>query len=385
MGFFYLANNMTEVNMTKSPFIMIKEEWERTFDAIPDLIAILDEEHNVTRVNQAMADTLGVSPESCIGVKCFKAVHGSNCPPDFCPHSKLLKDGKEHTSEVYEENLGGYFIVTVSPIYDDKGKVAGSVHVARNITNRREMEDNLKIALEAKKNLVKELKRSNKELEQFAYMASHDLQEPLRMVTSFVKLLEKRYKGQLDSNADEYIYYAVDGAERMQKLIKDLLTYSRITSKNEEFELVNLESIVDKSILNLTVSIKENNARITYDALPTIMADPSLITQLFQNLVGNAIKFRAEDEAPEIHVKAEDNGDEWIFQVIDNGIGIDSQHKDLIFEVFQRLHEKNEYPGTGIGLSMCQKIIERHNGDIWVESELGEGSKFCFTIPKSIE
>jgi len=371
--------------MKKSPFIMIREEWERTFDAIPDLIAILDEEHNITRVNQAMADTLGVSPESCVGVKCFAAVHGSNCPPDFCPHSKLLKDGKEHISEVYEENLGGYFIVTVSPIYDDKGKVAGSVHVARNITKRREIEDNLKKVLDAKKDLVKELKRSNKELEQFAYMASHDLQEPLRMVTNFVKLLEKNYKGQLDSNADEYIYYAVDGAERMQKLITDLLTYSRITSKDEEFELVNLESILDKSILNLTVSINENNALITYDSLPTIMADPSLITQLFQNLVGNAIKFRTEDEKPEIHVKAEDNGDEWIFQVIDNGIGIDSQHKDLIFEVFQRLHEKNEYPGTGIGLSMCQKIIERHKGDIWVESELDKGSKFCFTIPKSIE
>jgi len=370
--------------VTINPFIMIREEWERTFDAIPDLIAILDGEHRVTRVNQAMADTLDVTPESCIGVPCFAAVHGSNCPPDFCPHSKLLKDGKEHSSEVYEENLGGYFIVTVSPIYDEKGKVMGSVHVARDITKRREMEDNLKIALSDKKNLIEELKRSNKELEQFAYMASHDLQEPLRMVTSFVKLLEKRYKGQLESDADEYIYYAVDGAERMQKLITDLLTYSRITSKVEAFELVNIESVLDKSILNLTVSIKENNARITYDALPTIMVDPSQFTQLFQNLLGNAIKFRAED-APEIHVKAEDNGNEWIFQVIDNGIGIDSQHKDLIFEVFQRLYEKNEYPGTGIGLSMCKKIVERHNGDIWVESELGKGSKFCFTIPKSFE
>jgi PAS domain S-box-containing protein len=371
-------------NVTINPFIMIREEWERTFDAIPDLIAILDGEHRVTRVNQAMADTLDVTPESCIGVPCFAAVHGSNCPPDFCPHSKLLKDGKEHSSEVYEENLGGYFIVTVSPIYDEKGKVMGSVHVARDITKRREMEDNLKIALSDKKNLIEELKRSNKELEQFAYMASHDLQEPLRMVTSFVKLLEKRYKGQLESDADEYIYYAVDGAERMQKLITDLLTYSRNTSKVEAFKLVNIESVLDKSILNLTVSIKENNARITYDALPTIMVDPSQFTQLFQNLLGNAIKFRAED-APEIHVKAEDNGNEWIFQVIDNGIGIDSQHKDLIFEVFQRLYEKNEYPGTGIGLSMCKKIVERHNGDIWVESELGKGSKFCFTIPKSFE
>jgi PAS domain S-box-containing protein len=372
-------------NVTKNPFIMIREEWERTFDAIPDLIAILDKEHRVTRVNQAMADTLGVSPESCIGVKCFAVVHGSNCPPDFCPHSKLLNDGKEHISEVYEENLGGYFIVTASPIYDENGNVVGSVHVARNITKRREVEDNLKLALDTKKSLINELKRSNQELEQFAYMVSHDLQEPLRMVTSFVKLLEKRYKGQFDSNADEYIYYAVDGAERMQKLITDLLTYSRITSKDEEFELVNLESVLNKSILNLKVSIKENNARITYDELPTIKVDPIQITQLFQNLLGNAIKFRKDNEEPLIHVKADDNSDEWIFQVIDNGIGVDSQHKDFIFGVFQRLHEINEYPGTGIGLSICKKIIERHKGEIWIESELGEGSKFCFTIPKSIE
>jgi PAS domain S-box-containing protein len=363
---------------------MIREEWELTFDAIPDLIAILDEEHRVIRVNLAMADTLGVSSESCIGLQCFAAVHGDTCPPDFCPHSKLLKDGKEHTSEVLEENLGGYFIVTASPIYDEKGKVIGSVHVARNITKRREMEDQLKIALDAKENLLEELKRSNKELEQFAYIASHDLQEPLRMVTSFMKLLEKRYKGKLDQDADEFIYYAVDGAERMQKLISDLLTYSRITSKSGEFELVNLETVLDKSILNLTVSIDETNARITYDSLPTIMIDPSQFTQLFQNLIGNAIKFRRED-TPEIHVKVEDNDDEWIFQVIDNGIGIDSKHKDLIFKIFQRLHEKEKYPGTGIGLSVCQKIVERHRGEIWVESELDTGSKFCFTIPKMIE
>lgn len=362
---------------------MIKEEWERTFDAIPDLIAILDEEHRVIRVNQTMADALGVPSESCIGLQCFAAVHGSSCPPDFCPHSKLLKDGKEHTSEVHEKNLGGCFNVTASPIYDEKGKVIGSVHVARNITRRREMEDQLKLALKAKENILVELKRSNKELEQFAYLASHDLQEPLRMVTSFLKLLENRYKGKLDSDADEFIYYAVDGAERLQKLITDLLSYSRVSSKGKDFELVDIENVLHDSVLNLNVSIEENNAQITHDPLPTIMADPSQFTQIFQNLIGNAIKFRGDD-APKIHVGVENADDKWIFKIIDNGIGIDSKHQDLIFEVFQRLHERDEYPGTGIGLSMCQKIVERHNGEIWVDSKVGEGSTFYFTIPKSM-
>lgn len=267
----------------KNPFIMIREEWERTFDAIPDLIAILDEEHRVMRVNQAMADRLGVSSESCIGVQCFRAVHGSNCPPEFCPHSKLLMDGKEHIEEVYEENLGGHFIVTASPIYNENGSVVGSVHVARDITERRQIEDELKQALDSKENLLEELKRSNKELEQFAYIASHDLQEPLRMVSNFLMLLERRYKGKIDEDADDFIYYAVDGAQRMQKLISDLLAYSRIATTDNEFDRVDLETALDDSLLNLQVAIEENNARLIHDSLPTIEGDSVQFAQLFQN------------------------------------------------------------------------------------------------------
>lgn len=363
---------------------MAKEEWEYTFDAIPDLITILDKEHKVIRVNKSMADKLCIPPESCVGIECFRAVHGDNCPPEFCPHSKLLNDGEEHISEVYEENLGGYFLVTASPIYDNNGEVIGGVHVARDITLRKKMEDQLRITINEKNNLLKELKRSNKELEQFAYMISHDLQEPLRMVNSFLKLLEKRYKNRLDSEADEFIYYAVDGSERMQKLITDLLTYSRVTTKERYYESVNLETILEDSIKNLKVLINENNAKITHDALPTITADPFQFTQIFQNLIGNAIKFRGED-SPEIHVGVEDADDMWIISVKDNGQGIEKQHRELIFEVFQRLHDKYKYPGTGIGLSICKKIVERHGGRIWVESEIGVGSKFCFTIPKKLK
>jgi signal transduction histidine kinase len=232
-------------------------------------------------------------------------------------------------------------------------------------------------------NYLAELKRSNKELQQFAYVASHDLQEPLRMVASFTQLLANKYKGQLDSDADEFIKFAVDGAQRMQQLINDLLAYSRVSSRVEEFQLVDFEKVFNESLQNLKVSIDDNDARITNDSLPTIVADQSQIIQLFQNLVGNAIKFRGE-ETPVIHVAAEEEEDEWIFRVIDNGIGIDSQHNERIFRVFQRLHERDSYPGTGIGLSICEKIVERHGGNIWVDSKLGDGSTFSFTISKQI-
>ena len=245
-----------------------------------------------------------------------------------------------------------------------------------------EIEDHKKTEVTLEKYLA-ELKRSNNELQQFAYVASHDLQEPLRMVSSFTQLLAKKYKGQLDSDADEFIKFAVDGAQRMQMLINDLLAYSRVSSRVEEFQLVDLEKVFNESLLNLKVSIDDNDARITCDSLPTIVADQSQIIQLFQNLIGNAIKFRS-DETPEIHIAVEEGEDEWIFRVIDNGIGIDSQHNERIFRVFQRLHERDSYPGTGIGLSICEKIVERHGGDIWVDSKLGNGSTFSFTISKYI-
>ena len=230
-------------------------------------------------------------------------------------------------------------------------------------------------------NLLMELKRSNKELEQFAYVASHDLQEPLRMVSSFTQLLERKYKGKLDQDADDYIKFAVDGAQRMQQLINDLLAYSRVTTGGKKFEMVNMENILTESLSNLKLSVEENNATITHESLPYVRADQSQVVQLFQNLIGNAIKFRRE-EPPEIHISAQNSGDKWIFQVSDNGIGIDPQYVNHIFKVFQRLHGRENYPGTGIGLSICKKIVERHGGEMWVNSKLGKGSQFFFTISK---
>ncbi|WP_315889757.1 ATP-binding protein [Kovacikia minuta] len=225
-----------------------------------------------------------------------------------------------------------------------------------------------------------ELARSNAELQQFAYIASHDLQEPLRMVTSYLQLLERRYKGRLDSDADDFIQYAVDGAVRMRTLINDLLTYSRIGTRGQPFELTSSMEAVVRAIANLKVAIEESGAEMIYQNLPHLHADPTQLTQLFQNLISNAIKFRSE-QCPKVWIAANRLDNAWFFSVQDNGIGIDSQYAERIFVIFQRLNNRVDYAGTGIGLAVCKKIVERHNGKIWVESELGNGATFYFTIP----
>lgn len=223
------------------------------------------------------------------------------------------------------------------------------------------------------------LKISNDELQQFAYVASHDLQEPLRMISSYLQLIEHRYKDKLDKDADEFIAYAVDGAKRLQDLIDGLLEYSRVGTKGKSFELVDCGYILEKALINLKVTVEESGTLITHDPLPTVMADSTQIVQLFQNLIGNAIKFRSK-ETPRIHISAKLKENEWVFSLRDNGLGIESQYKERIFNIFQRLYGR-EYPGTGIGLAICKRIAERHGGRIWVESEPGKGSTFYFTIP----
>ena len=227
---------------------------------------------------------------------------------------------------------------------------------------------------------IKKLEKSNEELEQFAYVASHDLQEPLRMIRSFTQLLEKRYRDKLDSDAKEYIGFIVDGTKRMKELIDDLLTFSRLNTAKREFELSDLNQVLNSVLLDLKPTIDEKNAHIIHDNLPVVNCDSSQIRQVFQNLIINALKFN--ETPPEIHILTDENKKEWKFRVKDNGIGIDPEHQKQIFDVFRRLHTREEYTGTGIGLSICKKIIERHNGKIWVESELGKGTTFYFNIPK---
>ena len=255
-------------------------------------------------------------------------------------------------------------------------QIAGSIANAQLYTAVAEAEKQLEQRAE-------ELARSNSELEMFAYVASHDLQEPLRMVSSYVQLLANRYQDRLDDDANDFIHYAVDGAERMEALINDLLAYSRVGTQTEPFESTDCSAVVEEVVANLRVAIGECGAAVTRDEMPTLMADHGQLVQVFQNLIGNALKFRG-DRSPEVHVGARRAKDEWEFWVADNGIGITPKHYERIFAIFQRLHSRSEYDGTGVGLAICKKIVERHGGRMWVESQVGEGSSFHLTIPASL-
>jgi PAS domain S-box-containing protein len=272
----------------------------------------------------------------------------------------LRLDGKETCAEVMARSV----------IY--QGEAAIQV-MFRDVSERKRAE-------EALAQHARELARSNAELEQFAYVASHDLQEPLRMVASYTQLLAKRYQDKLDADARDFIGYAVDGATRMQALIADLLDYSRIGTRGKHFRPSSCEAVLERVLAGLKLTISESGATVSHDPLPTVLGDDVQLGQLFQNLLVNAIKFRTETP-PLIHLSTQRNGNLWTFSVRDNGIGIAPEYAERIFMIFQRLHSKNEYPGTGIGLAVCKKIVERHGGRIWVQSQPGSGATFFFTMP----
>ncbi|SNB44741.1 PAS domain S-box protein [Geobacter sp. DSM 9736] len=257
---------------------------------------------------------------------------------------------------------------------DQEGNRRRVTGIVFDISDRKDAEEALERTME-------ELARSNRELEQFAYVASHDLQEPLRMITGYLQLLERRYKGVLDDKATQYIEFAVDGAARMQKLIEGLLTWSRITTRKEELRTVDTEAVFAGAVANLRAAIAESGADVTREALPSVRGSETQLLQLFQNLLSNALKYRKPGVTPRIHVSARREGMHWFFSISDNGIGIEPRNFHRIFQIFQRLHTREEYPGTGIGLASCKKIVEQHHGRIWVESAPGKGSTFSFTIP----
>ncbi len=260
---------------------------------------------------------------------------------------------------------------------DELGRLSQAFNTMAEEIHRKTMEVD---AANQQLNAVNsKLSESNTNLQQFAYVASHDLQEPLRMVSSYMQLISRRYQGKLDAEADEFIGFAVDGARRMQQLISDLLEYSRVGTRSKPLESTDVEAVLARALQTLKLSIEERGATVTHDPMPTLMGDPVQLHQLLQNLIGNALKF-CKDRPPHIHVGAVKEGEDWKLWVKDNGIGIDPKYYDRIFTIFQRLHTREEYAGTGIGLAICKKIVQRHGGRIWVESKEGEGSMFLFTL-----
>jgi PAS domain S-box-containing protein len=304
---------------------------------------------------------------------------------------ELSKKGHVTFEIVHQTKSGKRIPVEVNNlIFELEGKKV-ALAISRDITERKKAEKALKQANENLELKVKErtkeleevitaLKNSNEELEQFAHVTSHDLREPLRMITSFLQLLERRYNDQLDDDAHEFIEFAVDGAKRLDNMINDLLKYSQVKNMERKLVPVNTEEILKETLLNLKVPIDENNAIITHDPLPKILGDKEMLIQLFQNLISNSIKYRS-DKSPKIHVSAIEQENQYCFSVKDNGIGISQDHLKRIFTIFQRLHTREQYEGTGIGLAIAQKIVHQLGGRIWAESEIGKGTTFYFTIP----
>ncbi len=347
---------------------------------IPDSIYFKDTESRFIRVNKGLADWHGVSdPAEVVGKTDFDFFTEQHARKSYADEQRILETGQPlvgiEEKETWADGRVTWVSTTKMPLRDEDGRIIGTFGISRDITERNLVKQKLE-------QTVLELKRSNDDLQQFASVASHDLQEPLRMITSYLQLLDKRYKGKLDADADEFISFAVDGAKRMQGLISDLLAYSRVGTRGKPFESCDCESIITKAIRDLDRIIEENNAVVTHDPLPTIMADTTQLEQVFRNLISNAIKYRSKDQAPNIHISAEQKDNEWLFSVRDNGIGIEPEFSGRIFAIFQQLHGRDEYEGSGIGLAICKRVVERHGGRIWVESEPGEGSTFFFTFPK---
>ncbi|NHN47970.1 PAS domain S-box protein [Halostella sp. JP-L12] len=286
-------------------------------------------------------------------------------------HYRATLNGEPTTFEV--DIQGRTFQFRTHPLTDEENDVYAILSMSQDITERKQYEEKLE-------QLVADLEESNERLEQFAYAASHDLQEPLRMVSTYIQLIERRYGDELDEEGQELFEYAVDGAERMRSMVDGLLQYSRIETMGDEFEPVDLDVVFGDVCEDLQVKIEESDAEITVDQLPRVKGDENQLRQVFQNLLSNAIKFSGE-KPPQVHVSAERNGEKWRVSVADQGVGIDSDDKEQIFEIFEGLHSDGEYAGTGIGLAVCERIVERHSGEIWVDSEPGEGSTFSFTLP----
>ena len=375
-GVFAAARDMTEHQRA--------EEAMRQSAELGELVQLLDQanvlvrglDDRITRWNAGCRRLYGFTAEEALGRVSYDLLRTRFPQPLETIRATLMETGRWKGELVHQPADGREVVVASEWLLgrDAAGRPATILEATTDITDRKRAEDALRRTAE-------ELDRSNKDLEQFAYVASHDLQEPLRMVAGFVQLLRERYQGQLDEQADEFIGYAVDGARRMSTLINDLLAYSRVNMRGGQLLPTDSQETFDLALTNIHAMIEQSGAAVTHDPLPTVRADKTQLAQLFQNLLGNAVKYRSPDRPAQVHVSARREDGHWLFSVVDNGIGFEQQYEDKLFLIFQRLHSRDKYPGTGIGLAICKRIVERHGGRIWAIGEPHQGATFFFTIP----
>ncbi|MDF2437147.1 MAG: sensor signal transduction histidine kinase [Bacteroidota bacterium] len=378
--FIGFMKDITERKMAEAMLKSSENFLDSVVENLPNMLFVKDAKTlKFVKFNKAGEELLGYSRNDLIGKSDYDFFPENQAEFFIAKDRKVLESGAQEdiSEELVSTKTKGLRTLETKkiPIYDETGRPRYLLGISNDITDRKKTETELKLKSE-------ELARSNAELEQFAYVASHDLQEPLRMVTSYVQLLEKRYKDKLDQDANEFIAFAVDGSNRMRTLIQSLLEYSRV-NRVKPFEKINTNELMEVVMHDLRDSVNKNAASIVVNDLPEITGDPILIGQLFQNLISNAIKFKGPKN-PEIIISGEKRAEDFLFSVRDNGIGIDKEYSNKIFVIFQRLHTKDKYPGTGIGLAICKKIVERHGGEIWMDSELGKGSTFYFTIKQNL-
>lgn len=350
---------------------VVKAERQRLYDVLetlPVYVCLLDLDYHMPFANRYFRETFG-EPR---GRRCHEFLFDRAEPCEICETFTVMRTREQHHWNWTGPNGRDYDIYDF-PFTDSDGSLL-ILEMGIDITERKKAEEGLKRTLA-------DLTRSNADLEQFAYVASHDLQEPLRNVASCMQLLEKGYKERLGPDADKLMHYAMDSVVRMKALIRDLLAYSRVATRGKPPQLTDCDAVLQRTLLNLKSTMEDTGAVISHDPLPTVMADSTQLMQVFQNLIANALKFHSS-APPQVHVSAVRDAGEWIFSVKDNGIGIESRHLDRIFVIFQRLHKKSDYEGTGMGLAIVKKILERHRGRIWVDSVPGRGTTFHFTIPE---
>jgi PAS domain S-box-containing protein len=386
--YYGIVSTVGDITARKDAEAALRESEERfrlTFELAGSGIAHVDMQGRFVRANPSLCDLLGYAEAELVGRSVKDISHPED--RDITDVSRdrmragLMRSFSMEKRYLRKDGEVVWVDLTATVVRDVDGRPLHDIAIFDDITERKGREADLHQAHAELRRAHDELARSNAELEQFAYVASHDLQEPLRMVSSYTQLLGRRYGERLDGDAREFMAYIVDGAARMKQLIEDLLAYSRVGTRGREFRPVDVEAALRRALMNLKNAIDESSAAVTNDPLPKLRGDDMQLAQLFQNLIGNALKFRSPS-VPRVHVSCTEIGEAWEFGVSDNGIGIDPQYFERIFMVFQRLHNKTEYPGTGIGLAICKKVVERHGGRMWVTSQPDQGTTFHFTLPK---